>query len=52
MQNETPAPLPSQPASTVQDSQEPTANGDVQNDTSSDLTQVALEVLALLPSLL
>jgi hypothetical protein len=56
MQNEAPAPPPpSQPASTVQEptdtSQETSADGIVQNDAPSALTQIALEVLAVMPSL-
>ena len=56
MQNDAPAPPPpSQPASAVQGptdtSQETSANGTMQNDEPSGLTQVALEVLAVLPSL-
>jgi len=55
MQNETPAaPPPSQPASAVQEptdtSQETNASGVMQNDAPS-LTQIAWEVLAVLPSL-
>jgi hypothetical protein len=58
MQNETPAPPPppTQPASAVQEladvTDEPTTNGYMQNDAPSGLTQIALEVLAVLPSLL
>ena len=57
IQNDAPAPPPppSQPASAVQEptdtSQETSANGIMQNDAPSGLTQVALEVLAVLPSL-
>ena len=57
IQNEAPAPPPppSQPASAVQEpadtSQEPTANGYMQNDAPSSLTQIALDVLAALPVL-
>ena len=56
IQNDAPAPPPPpQPVSTVQEptdtSQETTANGIIQNDAPSGLTQVALEVLAVLPSL-
>jgi hypothetical protein len=57
IQNETPAPPPpSQPASTVNEPTdatvvEPTADGIVQNDAQSSLTQIALEMLAVLPSL-
>ena len=53
IQNETPAPSPSKPVGTTQEptdaTVEPTVN--MQNDASSDLTQVVLEVLAVLPSL-
>jgi hypothetical protein len=57
MQNETPAPPPpSQPANYTQEPtdtlQEPTANDYMQNGAPSSLTQIALEVLAVLPSLL
>ena len=41
MQNDSPKP----PANTVQ---EPTANGDMQNDVASGLTQIALDLLAAL----
>ena len=56
MQNDAPAPPPpSQPANSVQElsdtSQETSANGIMQNDAPSALTQIALEVLAVLPSL-
>jgi len=55
MQNETPAPPPPQPANSIQEltdvTDEPTTNGYMQNDAPSGLTQVALEVLAVLPSL-
>ena len=57
MQNEAPAPPPpSQPANTVDEPTdatlvEPTANGYMQNGAPSALTQIALEVLAVLPSL-
>ena len=58
MQNDAPAPPPpppSQPASTMQEPtdtlQEPTANSSVQNDAPSDLTQLALDMLAALPLL-
>jgi hypothetical protein len=49
-------PPPSQPASTVNEPTdatvvEPTADGIVQNDAQSSLTQIALEMLAVLPSL-
>ena len=57
MQNGSPAPPPppSQPATAAQEptdtSQETNANGIIQNDAPSGLTQTALEVLAVLPSL-
>ena len=58
MQNGSPEPAPpppSQPASAVQEptdtSQETSADGIVQNDAPSALTQIALEVLAVMPSL-
>jgi hypothetical protein len=55
MPNDTPAPPP-QPASAVQvptDAvQDPTANGIMGNDEPDSLTQTALDLLALLPSLL
>jgi hypothetical protein len=58
MQNDAPAPPPppSQPASAAQEptnaTQEPTANGIMQNEAPSGLMQIALDVLAALPSLL
>ena len=55
IQNDAPAPPPPPPASAVQEptdtSQETSANGYIQNDAPSGLTQVVLEVLAVLPSL-
>jgi hypothetical protein len=49
IQNGSPAPPPpSQPASTVQ---EPTG-GEMQNGATDTLTQITLELLAVLPSLL
>ena len=56
IQNDAPAPPPpSKPAAAVQEptdtSQETSANGIMQNEAPSGLTQVALEVLAVLPSL-
>jgi hypothetical protein len=56
MQNEAPAPPPpSQPANSIQEPtdtpQETSANGYMQNDEPSALTQIALEVLAVMPSL-
>jgi hypothetical protein len=47
MGNESPAPPP-QPASAMQ---EPTTNGIMQNDIANSLTQIALDLLAVLPSL-
>jgi hypothetical protein len=57
MQNDAPAPPPpSQPASIVVEptaaSEESTANGYIQNGAPGGLTQIALDVLATLPSLL
>jgi hypothetical protein len=50
MQNDAPAPPPPpQPASAVQ---EPTTGGEVSNDVSDTLTGIALDLLAVLPSLL
>ena len=50
-----PPPPPSQSASAVQEptdvTNEPTTNGYIQNDAPSGLTQIALEMLAVLPSL-
>ena len=56
MQNEAPAPPPpSQPASAAQEptdaTDEPTANGYIQNGAPSGLVQIALDVFAALPSL-
>ena len=58
MQNgspEPPPPPPSQPASAVQEptdaTDEPTADGYMQNEAPGGLTQIALDVLAALPSL-
>jgi hypothetical protein len=56
IQNDAPAPPPSsQPASGEQvptgATTGPSANGYMQNDASSSLTQIALDVLAVLPSL-
>ena len=49
-------PPPSQPATSIQEPtdtlQESTEDGYIQNDAPSGLTQIALEVLAVLPSLL
>jgi len=50
IQNDSPAPPPpSQPASS---SQEATADGIIQNEAPDSLTQIALELLSVLPSLL
>jgi hypothetical protein len=55
MPNDTPAPPP-QPASAVQEPkdavQDPTANGIMPNDAPDSLTQTALDLLALLSSLI
>lgn len=56
IQQETPAPPPpSQPATASSEpadaSAEPTADGTVQSEEADSLTQFALEVLAVLPSL-
>jgi hypothetical protein len=56
IQNDAPAPPPPpQPVSAVQEptdtSQETSASDYMQNDAPSGLTQIALEVLAVLPSL-
>jgi hypothetical protein len=52
---EPPPPPPSQPANSIQEptdtSQETSADGYMQNDAPSALTQIALEVLAVMPSL-
>jgi hypothetical protein len=57
MQNEVPAPPPPpSPANTAPEptaaTQEPTANGIMQNDAAESLTQITLDVLAALQSLL
>jgi hypothetical protein len=57
MQNDAPAPPPPAPAtSTVQEptnaAQDPTLDGIMPNDAPNNLTQVALEMLAMLPALL
>jgi hypothetical protein len=56
MQNGSPAPPPSQPANAMQEPtdavQDPAANGVMGNDAPDSLTQIALELLAVLPSLL
>jgi hypothetical protein len=55
MQNGSPTP-PSQPTSAVQEptdaAQEPTADGIMGNDAADTMTQIALDLLAALPSLL
>jgi hypothetical protein len=54
--NDTPAPPPSPQTSAVQEptsaSDEPTSDGVIPNDAADSLTQTALDLLALLPSLL
>lgn len=56
MQNEKPAPPPSRPVRAAQEPtdtfREPTSDGFVQNKTADALTRFALDVLAVLPSLL
>jgi hypothetical protein len=56
MQNDAPAPAPSQAKSADQEPsgtlQEPSASGIMGNDVADSLTQTALDLLALLPSLL
>ena len=56
MQSGSPEPPPSQPASEpvepTDDSQTTSANDDIQNEEPGALTQVALDVFAVLPSLL
>ena len=47
IQNDSPAPPP-QPTNAVQ---EPTADGWIQNGVADSLTQIALDLLAVLPSL-
>lgn len=47
-----PAPQPTPARATQAPTNEPTFNGDTQNDISKSLTQIALELLAVLPSLL
>jgi hypothetical protein len=50
MQNEAPAPPPPpQPANVVQ---EPTTGGEIPNDVSDSMTGIALDLLAVLSSLL
>ena len=57
IQNDSPAPPPppSQPANVVQEptnaADEPTTNGVMPNDAADSLTQIALELLAVLPAL-
>jgi hypothetical protein len=56
MQNGSPAPPPSQPATATQEptdtAQEPTAPGEMLNGAPDSLTQTALDLLAALSSLL
>lgn len=57
IQNEAAAPQPpSQPASAVQEPanavQEPATGGQIPNDVADGLTQIALDLLSVLPSLL
>jgi hypothetical protein len=47
--NESPAPQRSQPTSAVQ---EPTADGEIPNDAAVSMTQLALDLLSVLSSLL
>jgi hypothetical protein len=47
MGNGSPEPPPPAPAV-----QEPTTGGEMQNDAADSLTQIALDILAVLPSLL
>jgi hypothetical protein len=48
MQNDSPQPPPPQSATTVQTT---TTDGDIQNDVADNLTQIALDLLAVFPSL-
>jgi hypothetical protein len=48
MQNDSPQPPPPQSATAVQTT---TTDGNMQNDVADSLTQIALDVLAVLPSL-
>ena len=48
MGNESPTPPPPQPASVAQ---EPTTDGDISTTSVESLTQIALDLLAVLPSL-
>ena len=53
MQNDAPAPPPPQPATAAQEPTDGvTLNGEMQNRVAESLTQTALELLAVLPSLL
>jgi hypothetical protein len=56
MPNGSPTPPPSQPTNAVQEptdaTQEPTLDGIMPNGVADSLTQTALDLLALLPSLL
>jgi hypothetical protein len=47
--NDAPAPPPSQPTNVVQ---EPTKDGEISNGVAASVTQIALDLLAVLPSLL
>jgi hypothetical protein len=49
--NDTPAPPPPAPA-TQEPTDEATTDGEIQNDAPDSLTRAALDLLALLPSLL
>lgn len=56
MGNDTPAPPPPQPATAIQEPtdavQEATSAATVEDGTQGSMTQIALELLAVLPSLL
>ena len=59
IQNESPTPPPSQPATAVQEptggemqNGQPTLNGEIPNEAPDSLTQTALDLLAVLSSLL
>lgn len=52
IQNDRPAPPPPPASATQEPADEITTYGDIQNDTPYSLTQTALDLLALLPSLL
>jgi len=49
MPNGSPQPPPQQPSASV--TQEPTTNGYIPNDVANGMTQIALNLLAILPSL-